>query len=286
MWDSIIARLDPRQKTLSSLLALSVVGHILFLLILFLRIGYSTVTLSLKTHERRLLMMRGIKRMPHGNGTGGLKTGGLKRDGARRSAAQQVKQKQERKVTPQQTKQLVVPSVSRHKQLVEKNQKRHGTSASKVKKAPDKKALEKKQVQKIPKEEKKPIPRAELNIPRNAPVSQPVVQEVAVSEHTDANEPYRLDMGSSSNADGDDGPCDVIDEMRSALCATWKPPRGVKPRKPCTVRVQLNDVGAVISASVVTSSGNGAFDMAARRSLCKARYPRAVWQRAIVVSFS
>ncbi len=66
------------------------------------------------------------------------------------------------------------------------------------------------------------------------------------------------------------GGTEPLDRIRGALAAVWRPPRGIRPTKPCIIRIRMRDGAALSSPVVVQSSGIPAFDMSAQRALLAA----------------
>lgn len=73
-----------------------------------------------------------------------------------------------------------------------------------------------------------------------------------------------------SDSDGTQGGTEPLDRMRGALTAAWRPPRGIRPTRPCIIRIRMRDGAALSSPVVVQSSGIPAFDMSAQRALLAA----------------
>jgi hypothetical protein len=70
------------------------------------------------------------------------------------------------------------------------------------------------------------------------------------------------------------------------ILAAWKPPRNVRPRGPCVVRILVGRGILEAKPEITSTSGSNAFDMSVRRVLLEVSYPQEVWNRAITIYFS
>lgn len=67
---------------------------------------------------------------------------------------------------------------------------------------------------------------------------------------------------------------DPLKSIHAPIAAAWHPPRGIRPTRPCILRITLHNGTALHAPLVVQSSGIPAFDMAARRALLSAQFSR------------
>lgn len=74
--------------------------------------------------------------------------------------------------------------------------------------------------------------------------------------------------------------------LHARILEIWKPPRNVRTKLPCVVRVIVGKGLLETKPEIVTSSGSSAFDMSARRALLEIKYPPELWNRAITIHFS
>ena len=70
------------------------------------------------------------------------------------------------------------------------------------------------------------------------------------------------------------------------ILETWKPPRNVRPKLPCVLRIMVGKGMLETKPEVISSSGSSAFDMSARRALLGIKFPQELWNRAITIHFS
>jgi len=77
----------------------------------------------------------------------------------------------------------------------------------------------------------------------------------------------------------------VGQELREAIAQEWAPPLGIADDTSCDVQVTVDAQGKAELLTVVKKSGIAVFDMAARTAVSRAKYPKSVWGKTIVIHF-
>lgn len=138
-----------------------------------------------------------------------------------------------------------------------------------------KKAPEKKSPQKIEKVVEKKVA---LTPEKKAPE---LVQQVAVSIPAPVPEGSR-DIEMSVTHDVAESTGDLV---HARILETWRPPRGIVPTRPCTIKVLIGRGRIQGKPEVVASSGSVVFDMTVRRALLDIVYPSEMWNRVLIIHF-
>jgi len=125
-----------------------------------------------------------------------------------------------------------------------------------------------------------PVPKKKEIVPP-APVAkeiEPVVEQVAV-EATEEQEVLYVNKETYASLQ-------LAHDLQQAVAEHWLPPAGAHAQAACEVKVVLSATGSVKEVQVIKKSGIPVYDMAARQALMQTEYPRAVWNRIIIVHFN
>lgn len=74
-------------------------------------------------------------------------------------------------------------------------------------------------------------------------------------------------------------------ELQDEVVQCWEPPVGVEVSKPCRLNIILDDDSKVLSVRVVQSSGVLLFDVAAKKAIISARFPRWTAKKTLLLEF-
>lgn len=178
------------------------------------------------------------------------------------------------------------PALSLKKEPIKNNKK----LTKKVKKQPEKKPqkVEKPALKKIEKliPEKKKVVEPKAKKEPEQKVVQPVQQPTQAVPVSVPAIPEELQISAQTGELATHVQMTPGEVLHVRVLETWKPPRNVRPKLPCVLRVIVGKGALETKPEVVSSSGSSAFDMSARRALLEIKYPPELWNRAITIHFS
>lgn len=134
----------------------------------------------------------------------------------------------------------------------------------------------------VPEPVVKQIPKKEEPVVK--PVEKPVEKPLVPVSEVVQQSPIELQMGAVvPGADQVVSPAEII---HARILEVWHPPRNVKPRSACVLRVVVGKGKLESKPEVQSSSGSSAFDMTARSALLAITYPPEFWNRVLIIHFS